>query len=167
MKKILITLMATALLLQGCGVLKESREDRLVRLEREAKMVSQGVESGDFKVDIDRMIPLRGAASHVDNYSVRVKDGQIMSHLPYFGRAWDLPYGGGHGLTFDADIEESDVYREPDGSYTVRLLIRTDEDTHVYTFQIYTNGSASLLVQSKNREPINYSGNINFFEEEE
>ena len=165
MKRIIITLAAAALL-TGCGVLTESREDRQIRLEREAQMVRQGVENGNFKVDIDRMVPLRGGARHVDNYSVKVENGHIVSHLPYFGRAWDLPYGGGHGLTFEADIEESDIFREPDGSYTVRLLIKTDEDTHVYTFQIYTNGSTSLLVQSKNREPINFSGNINFFEEE-
>lgn len=166
MKRILITFMAAALLLQGCGVLNESREDRAVRLEREAKMVSEGVEAGSFRVNIDRMIPLRGSARHVDNYSVRVKDGHIVSYLPYFGRAWDLPYGGGHGLNFEADIQESDVFRETDGSYTVRLLIRTDEDTHVYTFQIFPNGSTSLLVQSKNREPINFSGDFSFEKEE-
>ncbi len=162
MKRILITLMAATLLFQGCGVLNESREDRLARLEREAQMVRDGVENGDFKVDIDRMIPLRGGSRHVDNYSVKVKDGHIVSYLPYFGRAWDLPYGGGHGLNFEADIQESEVYREADGSYTVRLLIKTDEDTHVYTFQIFTNGSTSLLVQSKNREPINFNGDFSF-----
>ena len=167
MKRILITLMAAALLFQGCGVLNESREDRLARLEREAQMVRDGVENGDFKVDIDRMIPLRGGSRHVDNYSVKVKDGHIVSYLPYFGRAWDLPYGGGHGLNFEADIQESDVYREADGSYTVRLLIKTDEDTHVYTFQIFTNGSTSLLVQSKNREPINFNGDFSFEKEDD
>ena len=167
MKRILITLMAATLLFQGCGVLNESREDRLARLEREAQMVRDGVENGDFKVDIDRMIPLRGGSRHVDNYSVKVKDGHIVSYLPYFGRAWDLPYGGGHGLNFEADIQESEVYREADGSYTVRLLIKTDEDTHVYTFQIFTNGSTSLLVQSKNREPINFNGDFSFEKEDD
>ena len=167
MKRILSTLMAAALLFQGCGILNESREDRLARLEREAQMVREGVENGDFKVDIDRMIPLRGGSRHVDNYSVKVKDGHIVSYLPYFGRAWDLPYGGGHGLNFEADIQENDVYREADGSYTVRLLIKTDEDTHVYTFQIFTNGSTSLLVQSKNREPINFNGDFSFEEEDD
>ena len=92
MKRILFTFLAAAFLLTGCGVLTESREDRLVRLEREAQMVRQGVENVDFKVNIDRMIPLRGASRHVDNYSVKVKDDHIVSYLPYFGRAWDLPY---------------------------------------------------------------------------
>ena len=164
MKRILIALTAAAFLLTGCGVLIESREDRLARLEREAQQVRQGVESGDFKIEIDHMIPLRGGSRHVDNYSVKVKDGHVVSYLPYFGRAWDLPYGGGHGLNFEADIQESALYRSDDGSYTVRLLIKTDEDTHVYTFQVFQNGSTSLLVQSKNREPISFNGDFVFEE---
>ena len=167
MKRILFTFLAATLLFTGCGVLTESREDRLVRLEREAQMVRQGVENVDFKVNIDRMIPLRGASRHVDNYSVKVKDDHIVSYLPYFGRAWDLPYGGGHGLNFEADIQDSAVFISDDGSYTVRLLIKTDEDTHVYTFQIFRNGSATLLVQSRNREPINFNGDFVFDDDEE
>ena len=159
-------MMLGVLLLQGCGVMTESRKDRAARLELTAQQVHQGVEAGDFKMDIRMMMPLRGASRHVDNYSVKVKDGHIVSYLPYFGQAWDLPYGGGHGLNFEADIEDSEVYRDAKGSYIVRLLIKTDEDTHVYTFQIFQNGSASLLVQSKNRESINYSGDLVFEEEE-
>ena len=47
-------------------------------------------------------------------------------------------------------------------SYNIRMLIKTDEDTHVYTLQIYVDGNSYLLVQSKNREPINYIGNFSF-----
>ena len=166
MKRILITIMAGALLLTGCGVLVESREDRLVRLEREAQMVRQGVESLDFKIDIDQMIPMKGPSRHVDNYSVKVKDGHIVSHLPYVGLAWDLPYGGGHALNFEADIQESAVYDEGDGSYIIRLIIKTDEDTHVYAFHLFNNGKASLIVQSCNRESISYGGDFSFDEKD-
>ena len=149
-------------LLQGCGVMTESREDRQARQEREAAQVRQSVESCDFTMDVRRMIPLGANSRIVSNYSVKVKDGHINSHLPYMGRAWDVPYGGGHALNFEADIQEASVFREANGSYTVRLLVPTDEDTHVYIFQIFDNGSASLLVQSKNREPINFNGQLSF-----
>ena len=162
MKRILITIMAATLLLTGCGILTESREDRLIRLEREAQMIRQGVESLDFTIDIEQMIPMKGVSRHVDNYSVKVKDGHIVSHLPYVGRAWDLPYGGGHALNFEADIQESAVFTESDGSYTVRLIIKTDEDTHVYAFHLFSNGKASLIVQSRNRESISYGGSFSF-----
>ena len=169
MKRIaFITLMLGVFLLQGCGVLMESREDRLAREEQEAQLIRESLEKGDFKMDIRQMIPLQMAPRHVTNYSVTVKGNHIISHLPYSGRAWDVPYGGGHALNYESDIQEKTVYRnDSDGSYTVRLLIRTDEDTHVYTFQFSLGGSASLHVQSRNRDSISYNGTFLFSEEEE
>ena len=165
MKRAVITLLTLGILaLQGCGVLMESREDRLVRAEAEAQYVREAVEACKFKVDITQMIPLQMAPRHVSNYWVKVEDKHIVSNLPYAGRAWDVPYGGGHALNYESDIQETALYRNDDGSYTVRLLIRTDEDTHVYTFQIYLNGKASLLVQSKNRDAINFNGEMDFEE---
>ena len=157
-----ISIILCALLTQGCSILTESRADREARIERQAQQILAGVNAGDFKINIERMMPLRGAGRNVNGFSVKVKDGRIVSNLPYFGRAWDLPYGGGHGLTFEADIEESAVYAGDDGSYTIRQLIKTDEDTHVYTFQIFPTGNSYLLVQSKNREPINFVGYYSF-----
>ena len=164
----LITLFIGAFFLQGCGVLLESREDRLARQENEAQIIRESMESGDFKMDISQMIPLQMAPRHVTGYSVTVKGNHIISHLPYSGRAWNVPYGGGHALNYESDIEEKAVYLdESDGSYTVRLLIRTDEDTHVYTFHFSLGGSASLLVQSRNRDSISYNGMFLFDEGEE
>ena len=157
-----ISLIIGVLLLQGCSILTESRAEREARIERETQMVLDGINSGDFKIDIERMMPLRGSSRHANGFSIKVKDGHIVSNLPYFGRVWDLPYGGGHGLTFEADIEDTAVFTGDDGSYTVRMLIKTDEDTHVYTLQIYVAGNSYLLVQSKNREPINYVGSFSF-----
>lgn len=154
-------------MLQGCGVLLESREDRLAREEREVQVIRQSLERGDFKMDIRQMIPLQMAPRHVTNYSVTVKGNHIVSHLPYSGRAWNVPYGGGHALNYESDIEEKTVYLNDDGSYTVRLLIRTDEDTHVYTFHFSLGGSASLHVQSRNRDSISYNGAFLFDDGEE
>lgn len=162
---LIIPLMAGLFFFQGCGVLLESSAEKTARLEREAIQVRESVEAEDFKVDISFMIPFGMPSRSVTNYSVKVKDSHIVSYLPYVGRAWDVPYGGGHALNFEADIQESDVYRDSDGNYTVRLLVRTDEDSHVYTFEIYANGNTNLLVQSKNREPINYRGKLLFDEE--
>jgi len=49
----------------------------------------------------------------------------------------------------------------------IRILVKTDEDTHVYTFTIYDNGKVNLLVQSRNREPVSYYGEIRFSDDED
>ena len=166
MKKMLLPLMAAVLLVSGCGILSgETKEEKAAREAREAQMVVQGIENGNFTIDIDRMYPIRGTSQHVTNYSVSVKDGELNSHLPYFGQAWRVPYGGGHGLTFKAPIVTYNVQRQLDG-YEVRIYVKTDEDQHIYSLTVFTNGRATLDVQSQNRERISYGGLMDFYSEE-
>ena len=160
--------MAAALLLSGCGILNsETREERAAREAREARMVNDNLKAGDFRIDIDRMYPLRGGSKHVSNYSLSLKDGVLNSHLPYIGQAWRVPYGGGHALNFSAEIGGYDVVRTRNEGYEVRIYVKTDEDQHVYTLTVFDNGRASLDVQSQNRERISFSGIMDFYPSEE
>ena len=160
--------MAAALLLSGCGILNsETREERAAREAREARMVNDNLKAGDFRIDIDRMYPLRGGSKHVSNYSLSLKDDVLNSHLPYIGQAWRVPYGGGHALNFSAEIGGYDVVRTRNEGYEVRIYVKTDEDQHVYTLTVFDNGRASLDVQSQNRERISFSGIMDFYPSEE
>ena len=168
MKKWILPLLAVALTVSSCGVLSgETREERAQREAREARMVDDNIQAGNFTIDIDRMYPVRGSSQHVSNYSVSVKDGVLNSHLPYIGQAWRVPYGGGHALNFKAPVGTYNVFRTQDGGYEIRILVKTDEDQHVYTLTIFNNGRTSLDVQSQNRERISFSGVMDFYSEEE
>ena len=168
MKKWILPLLAVVLTVSSCGVLSnETREERALREAREAKMVDENLQSANFRIEIDRMYPVRGSSQHVTNYSVTVKDGVLNSHLPYIGQAWRVPYGGGHALNFKADIGSYNVVRTRDDGYEVRIYVKTDEDQHVYTLTVFNNGRASLDVQSQNRERISFSGMMEFYTEEE
>ena len=168
MKKWILSLLAVALTVSGCGVLSsETREERALRESREAQMVVDNLTSGNFRIDIDRMYPLRGTAQHVTNYSVSVKDGELDSHLPYIGQAWRVPYGGGHALNFKAPVGSYNVVQTKKDGFEVRIYVKTDEDEHVYLLTVFTNGRASLDVQSGNRERISYTGIMDFYSEEE
>ena len=168
MKKWILPLLAVVLTVSSCGVLSsETREERARREAREAKMVDENLQSANFRIEIDRMYPVRGSSQHVTNYSVTVKDGVLNSHLPYIGQAWRVPYGGGHALNFKADIGSYNVARTRDDGYEVRIYVKTDEDQHVYTLTVFNNGRASLDVQSQNRERISFSGMMDFYSEEE
>ena len=168
MKKWILPLLAVLLTVSSCGVLSsETREERARREAREARMVDENLQSANFRIEIDRMYPVRGSSQHVTNYSVTVKDGVLNSHLPYIGQAWRVPYGGGHALNFKADIGSYNVARTRDDGYEVRIYVKTDEDQHVYTLTVFNNGRASLDVQSQNRERISFSGMMDFYSETE
>ena len=156
-------LLAAALMVAGCGVLStETREERAAREIREAQLVREYVQSGHFKVRIDRMYPARGMSRMVNDYSVEVKDGVLDSYLPFFGEVWRAPYGGGHGLNFKADIGHYSVDQSRRDGYDVRIYVKTDEDEHWYLLTVFDNGRVSLDVQSVNRDRISYSGMIDF-----
>jgi hypothetical protein len=168
MKKWIVTLLAAALAVSACGILSsETREEKAAREAREAQMVRQGIEAGDFVIDIDRMYPLRGTSKMVTSYSVKVKDGVLYSHLPFIGQAWRVPYGGGHALNFDAPIGNYAVYQNGKDGYEIRIYVKTDEDEHLYRITLFENGRASLDVQSGNRDRISYSGIFDFYRDEE
>ena len=163
MKKWIVPLLAAALAVSACGVLSsETREEKAARVAREAQMVRQGIENGDFTIDIERMYPIRGTSKVVTSYSIKVRDGVLYSHLPYIGVAWRVPYGGGHALNFDAPIANYTVTQSKDG-YEIRIYVKTDEDEHLYRLTLFDNGRASLDVQSGNRERISYSGIYDFY----
>ena len=164
MKKWIVPLLAAALAVSACGVLSsETREEKAAREAREAQMVLQGVEAGDFIIDIDRMYPIRGTSKMVTTYSIKVQDGVLYSHLPYIGVAWRVPYGGGHALNFDAPIANYTVTQTGKDGYEIHIYVKTDEDEHLYRLTLFDNGRASLDVQSGNRERISYSGIFDFY----
>ena len=159
MKKWFLPLLTAALFVSGCGVLSETPAERRDREAREARVVNDNIQSGNFSISISRMYPIRGSSKAVSSYSVKVKDGKLDSHLPYIGRAWRVPYGGGHGLNFEAQVGSYTVNKVRDG-YEVILYVKTDEDEHIYSFTIFDNGRTSLDVQSGNRERISFSGQL-------
>ena len=163
MKKWILPLLAAALTVSACGVLSgETREEKVAREAREAQMVVDNLQNADFRIDIDRMYPLRGTSQHVTNYSVSVKDGVLDSHLPFIGQAWRVPYGGGHALNFKAKIGSYKVVQTRKDGYEVRIYVKTDEDEHLYLLTVFNNGRASLDVQSGNRDRISFSGEMLF-----
>ena len=167
MKQWILTLLAVAVTVSSCGVLSsETKEEKAAREAREAQLVVDNLNNGNFRIEIDRMYPIRGSSQHVTNYSVSVKDGILYSHLPFFGQAWRVPYGGGHALNFQAPVGSYNVFRTRKDGYEVRIYVKTDEDDHLYLLTVFDNGRISLDVQSRNRDRISYTGQMDFYSEE-
>lgn len=159
--------LAVAVIAAGCGVLGESREDRIAREAREAQMVREAIANQEFTIDVDQMLPARGPSKMLSTpYSLTVKDGKIGSYLPYFGQAWNVPYGGGHALNFDAEIGSYSSQETKPGVYDVNIFVRTDEDEHLYTLRIFDNGRTSIEVRSRNRDRISFMGQMRFDDEQ-
>lgn len=134
------------------------------RAEREAKMaqaVEKAVAERHYKVEIDMMYPRNGRAMDVSSdFSLEVKGDTLISYLPYFGRAYSVPYGGGKGLNFMAPIREYKVEKERNGATAITIKTYNEEDDFLFRLEIFNNGKTSIDVTSREREPISYSGKM-------
>ena len=155
-KALFIILAATALLLCGCASLRLTPEEQA----RIAEQVQINLDNRTFVIDVDQMNPRRGPSQHVSNYSIKIDGDKIISNLPYFGQAWNLPYGGGKGLTFEAKISDYIETFEKAGRRRIVLATNNGEDLLVYTIDVFDNGKADIDLRSRNREPISYIGNM-------
>ena len=148
--------MAVALL-AGCATSAE----KLERQARDAAFVEEALQSRHYTINIRMMYPQKGRAVNVtSNYSVEVKGDTLVSYLPYFGRAYNVPYGGGKGLNFTAPITgyRSEVNNK--GMTRVILTSENEEDSYLYVLEIFNNGESSVEVRSHQRDRILYSGQM-------
>ena len=156
------SLVVAVLLAAGCGILHQSSEEKRAEEARVAALVQQQLDARQFEVAIEFMQPRRGAMQAVTSpYSVRVDGSHLVSHLPYVGVAYSVPYGGGKVLNFESEIDE---YGEDSSRRDRRIIyFSTDneEDYLVYKLTVFNNGRADLDVTAKNQESISYRGRGN------
>ncbi len=160
MKKYLISAVILVAMLTGCATSAE----RLERQAREAAMVKEALQNRRYTIDIHMMHPLRGRAVNVtSNYSVEVKGDTLVSYLPYFGRAYQVPYGGGKGLNFTAPITGYQSETDRKGTTRIMLTSENEENSYLYVLEVFSNGESSVEVQSRQRDRIYYTGRMNLW----
>jgi len=156
MKKV-FAIAAALCLLTACGAFRQTPEE-IARIETQ---VQERLDSRRFKVDVTHMQPNRGGFRALSSpYSLTINGDRVFSYLPYFGVAYNVPYGGGNGLHFDSTIDE---YAEVAGETDRRTIIfstRSEEDILLYQLVVFPNGRCTLNVRSRNREPINFQGTL-------
>jgi hypothetical protein len=145
-----------SIVLFGCSSAKG-----LTKEEKAAKeaLLKQAVEKREFVVKVDRMLPLNGRSQVLTSpYSLEISGDRVKSYLPYFGRAYSVPYGGGEGLSFESAITDYTSAVDSKGKTTVEFQARTKEDRHSFRIEIFPGGSASINVTSVNRQAISFRG---------
>lgn len=126
-----------------------------------AAAVEKALASKHFVVDVTMMYPQGSQAVPANSdYSLEVKGDTLVSYLPYFGRAYNVPYGGGKGLNFSATIGSYQATRDAKGRTCITIMVANEEDTYTYYLEVFDNGRTTIDVTANEREPISYSGEI-------
>lgn len=160
MKKLLFSILlgsSACAILSGCA----SAEERAARAAEQAAKVTKALEARDYKIAVNRMYPMKGSSKSVSyGYSVEVRNDSLISYLPYFGGAYNVPYGGGKGLNFSERIGSYRESQKNSGERQIEINVTNEEDTYIYLIKVFSNGNSSIDVTSRQRDHISYSGEL-------
>ena len=153
----LIFVMLAALFAVACAR-TASRHDTKAETER---MVQTRLDAKDYMIDVQRAIPMTGPTMALNShYTLRIKGDSVYSYLPYFGRAYSVPYGGGEGLIFGGVIRDYEHMAGKHGAANISFEVRTKEDLYRFTLDVYPDGSTYVTVTPNNRQGINFQGTL-------
>ena len=160
MKKLFLLMIAVAGL-AACTVSRQTAEGRAAKAAHVAQRVGEKLDSMRFRVDVNYIYPRRGAARAVDfGYGIRLSGDTLYSRLPYFGRAYHVPYGGGKALDFTAPVGDRQVRWLKNGLTRVELRVTNDEDRYLYVIDVFDNGRVMLDVTAQEREQVQFAGEM-------
>ncbi|TRX64261.1 DUF4251 domain-containing protein [Carboxylicivirga sp. M1479] len=145
---------------------KSKKEKRMEQFTETKKLV----DSKQFIFVPDRAFPQGGRSIDLTtNYGfVKIMDSETEGDMPFFGRGFSVPYGGGEGIKFDkTSIENEEIeINEKKMRLTYSFEARGDNDTYRISMDISYGGSTSVSVTSNNRSHISYNGSISKIEED-
>ena len=159
--KAFLPLAAALLIACACGPLSQTPQEKAAEAARIEAAVSDSLDAHSFTISVDRMHPRRGQSKALSSpYSLKVASGRVYSYLPYLGVAYNVPYGGGKALNFEADILEYREDRPRSDRRVITLSTDNGEDHLIYTLTVFVNGKADIDVRARNREGIGFSGEM-------
>lgn len=144
---------------------KAKRENAKLERVRQTQIL---INSGEFVFTATRAIPQGGSTIDLTtnpNY-LKFHPDRIESYMPFFGRAYNIDYGGDGGIKFEGKPKEFKMATRGKGKgYEISATVSGKLDSYQLNLFVTSEGSATLMITSNNRNSISYYGEINNLEE--
>lgn len=140
--------------------------------------LESAITNKEFNYNATRAFPMNGDVNNVLNslpntsssrilnldpgYGFTLKKDLFSVYLPYFGRAFTANPGDANNGGIKFESKEFTVKQSATKKGNTLLVIapKDQRENFVFNLEIFKNGSAFLSVQSNNRQPISFDGNI-------
>lgn len=121
------------------------------------------VDSHEFTINVDYAYPSGGRSVSLasNGGTIVMKGDSVQGHLPFFGRAYSLPYGDSGSIEFDnKKVDSSMKVDEQKQQITYKFSVAGRSDIFRVQCVITASGKCNVSVTSNSKTPISYSGDI-------
>lgn len=158
MKKISVLVFVT-LFLGITGFQPENKKEKKARQQLEMAQLIQG---GRFRFVANSAKSNLGNFNNLgSNYDLIFDSLNVKAFLPYFGRAYSVPYGGNGGVKFELTAKNIDkIWNEKKKLFTIFTELSDSQDSYSIYLTAGLDGFADLKINFRNRQWISYYGTI-------
>jgi len=129
--------------------------------------IKTAVENQSYIFKADYVLPMRGMQRYLtSDYDLRVVKDSVIAFLPYFGQVFmNAPMNPEEaGINFTSTKFDYICQVRKKGGWSVTIMPKNDKYTTKMILDIYTNGNATLNVNSNYRDPITFTGYVKIME---
>ena len=156
----LLLMALLTVLFASCARTQNSGLSKAEMKRQRAENVRQALYDRQFTINVTSAHPTSFPPVNLTTpYSLEVRGDSVISYLPYYGRAYSVPYGGGKALNFSGKMNGYDISRSKK-EYNIKMAIENEEDKYLYYIDVFDNGHASILVSCQNRTDILFYGEM-------
>jgi len=169
MKGRIVALLMTLALL-GASVYAAENPQKQDKKQKQKEQTEKLVNSKQFQFVARQALPMGGKSVDLTtnpNFTKFYPDS-IQADMPFFGRAYSVPYGGSGGIKFDGKPKKFTITPQKRGKgYLIKATVNDTSDSYSLTLSVSNDGYGTLTINSNNRNSISYYGKISALENEE
>ena len=156
---VLLVLLLPAIVLLAQDKNKSRKELRAEKNARIEAKVDSLIQSRNYKLIAQSAQPMGWQQIQLTSlYDLKVKGDSVEVNLPYYGRAYMVDYASmDGGIKMDTVIENY-KQKERKGNTEISFNSSTKSDHYQFKLTITPSGYITILVNSNNRQAINFSG---------
>ena len=130
--------------------------------QTEDPSIKNSIENRQFVFQAQTAIPASGISRQLTSlYDLKVSRNSVVSSLPFFGRAYSLPYGSTDGgFNFTSTKFDYSVINRKKGGWEISIKPKDVQDFREFSLSISENGFGTLQALSNNRQSISFAGHV-------
>ena len=159
MRKIIVLTLFFGLL--GGTLHAQSRAERRAEEAEVARLITQLVETGRFRVDLTKINATNGQEINLSNNpSLIIRGDSVFSDLPYYGNNYNYNMSTNNNLSFRGEMTDYKFNVDRRNNSSVSFRVTVPEGVHRFSIRIMPNGLVDVAATPAGRQMIRYQGVI-------
>lgn len=134
----------------------------IVNAQPDQSTVKTSVESKQFIFHAQTAMPTSGRSRQLTSeYDLRIFPDSLVSNLPFYGRAYSVPYGSSDGgFHFTSTKFEYTATPGKKRGWDITIKPKDVTDFREFSLSLSDDGYGTLQAMSNNRQPMSFTGYI-------